>query len=169
MKYDITYLKYSLNYENLCYITGSDNEIFCQNFTDGRGPKDHQTPLSSTNGTQHILQQKHKLGFRGDSRFIGMSCTKSTSTTSTAATQDDVVIGLCESGRLYAIPNAQNIHPTPLESFTTWADHVRIPLMISINDFHDLPISCSHMARGCLAPKQFIHQWGSAAYWEFMK
>ena len=49
-----------------------------------------------------ILFQNHHCGFRGDSRWIGLSVFDSKENS-----RGDVIVGGCESGSLYVIENAQ--------------------------------------------------------------
>ena len=49
-----------------------------------------------------ILFQNHHCGFRGDSRWVGLSVFSVDD-----AARGDIVVGACESGSLYVIENAQ--------------------------------------------------------------
>ena len=100
MKYDIVSIQFSRANPLLCYIGGMDNEIICDYFgthqlRNGFRQDESDAPI------QGILQQNHRLGFRGDARWIGI--------TTTELNGDDLLMGVCENGALYAVTPAQGI------------------------------------------------------------
>jgi len=99
LKYDIAFLEFSPSNPQLCYVGGLDNEFMCgrhetQNKKTSKGTSE-KVPYS-----QSILQQNHRLGFRGDSRWTGLDVALDSE-------NNDIGIGICESGYAYSICPAQ--------------------------------------------------------------
>ncbi|OQS07507.1 hypothetical protein THRCLA_00487 [Thraustotheca clavata] len=95
LKYDIAFLAFSPNDPKLCYVAGLDNELMCGRFDGSDKKKNKEAPAYSPS----ILQQNHRLGFRGDSRWIGLNIVSSKN--------QDMGFGICENGSAYAIRPAQ--------------------------------------------------------------
>ncbi|ETV97021.1 hypothetical protein H310_09856 [Aphanomyces invadans] len=99
LKYDVAYLAFSPTDPSLCYVAGLDNELMVGKF-DGSEKKKKDKHANEYSPT--ILQMNHRLGFRGDSRWVGLDVVQD-------ITGDDLAIGACESGSVYAIHPAQHM------------------------------------------------------------
>ncbi|KDO20654.1 hypothetical protein SPRG_13407 [Saprolegnia parasitica CBS 223.65] len=99
LKYDIAYLAFSPSQSSLCYVAGLDNELMCGEHDASKEKKQkHKEPAPAYSPS--ILQQNHRLGFRGDSRWIGLDIVS-------ASEDEDMGVGICESGSAYVIRPAQ--------------------------------------------------------------
>jgi hypothetical protein len=95
LKYEAIGLMVSPSNPSNCYVAGLDNDILCGQWHRG-GNKGGDGKGGG------ILFQNHHCGFRGDSRWIGLSVFDSKENS-----RGDVIVGGCESGSLYVIENAQ--------------------------------------------------------------
>ncbi|RQM12041.1 hypothetical protein B5M09_004890 [Aphanomyces astaci] len=98
LKYELAYLAFSPTDPTLCYVAGLDNELMVGTF-DGAEKKKHAAKEHSPS----ILQMNHHLGFRGDSRWIGVDVIRD------GSGGHDLAVGACESGSVYAIQPAQHM------------------------------------------------------------
>ncbi|KAG9401831.1 hypothetical protein AC1031_007540 [Aphanomyces cochlioides] len=96
LKYDLAFLSFSPTDPTLCYVAGLDNELMCGKY-EGKKQKSNEPKEYSPS----ILQMNHRLGFRGDSRWIGLD----------VLGQDgqDMALGICEGGSAYAVAPAQHM------------------------------------------------------------
>ncbi len=97
MKYDLAYLAFSPSDSTLCYVAGLDNELMVGKFDGSEKKKATEAKEYSPS----ILQMNHRLGFRGDSRWIGLDVV--------SRGNCDLAVGACESGSVYAIEPAQHM------------------------------------------------------------
>ena len=98
LKYELLYLQYSPNHANVLYVAGTDNELIGGDLTLATNDLEKNKKQPSR------LQQHHRLGFRGDSSWVGVSVLKSWSNP-----RDDLVSGACETGTLYNLAPAQDM------------------------------------------------------------
>lgn len=89
LKYDLVSIQFSPTDPGLCYLAGTDNEILSGQF------KRSEPSLA----TKSMLQQNHRLGFRGESRWIGISAIANDD-------QQDLIVAACETGCIYAVTPA---------------------------------------------------------------
>ena len=97
LKYEAIGLALSPSMPSTCYVAGLDNDILCGVWGNPRVP--HQ-PKVANEASKSKLFQNHHCGFRGDSRWVGLA----------AYSEDglsDTVVGVCDSGSLYIIENAE--------------------------------------------------------------
>ncbi|KAF0698345.1 Aste57867_11023 [Aphanomyces stellatus] len=99
LKYDLAYLAFSPSDPTLCYVAGLDNELMCGKYDGSEQKKKKEEQAKEYSPS--ILQMNHRLGFRGDSRWIGLDVA--------GANGDDMAVGICESGSAYAIRPAQHM------------------------------------------------------------
>lgn len=88
LKYEIIGLQHSTSEKNACYAVGLDNEVICGDYVSIKKSKAHT-----------MLQQNHRLGFRGDSKWTGISLT-------CGKDSKDQIVACCESGHLYTVTSA---------------------------------------------------------------
>jgi hypothetical protein len=101
LKYEAIQLLSSPTMATTCYAVGLDNDILCGKWKSG----------SSANATdtsyKNILFQNHHCGFRGDSRWIGVSIFNDKRDYNELS--GDVIVGASESGSLYVVENADKM------------------------------------------------------------
>ncbi len=109
LKYDIAVLAFSPTQPSLCYVAGLDNELLCGVYAQKHKGVKHENGSNGVGvgdaaSSYSMLQQNHRFGFRGDSRWVGMDFAATVS-----ANADDVAVGICESGSAYTVRPAQRM------------------------------------------------------------
>ena len=89
-----------------CYAVGLDNDILCGHWKSTSNGRSNDIDKSYRN----ILFQNHHCGFRGDSRWIGISMLSDTQSYDIECR--DVIVAASESGSLYVVENADNMQIT---------------------------------------------------------
>jgi len=100
LKYEAIQLLSSPTMPTTCYAVGLDNDILC-----GRWKAEPSTV--NTSSYKNILFQNHHCGFRGDSRWVGMSIFNNVEHYD--QNSGDVIVAASESGSLYVVENADNM------------------------------------------------------------
>ena len=100
LKYEAIQLLSSPTMPTTCYAVGLDNDILC-----GRWKAEPSTV--NTSSYKNMLFQNHHCGFRGDSRWVGMSIFNNVEHYD--QNSGDVIVAASESGSLYVVENADNM------------------------------------------------------------
>ena len=106
LKYEAIQLLSSPTMPTACYAVGLDNDILCGHWKSTSNGRSNDIDKSYRN----ILFQNHHCGFRGDSRWIGISML--TDTRSYDMECRDVIVAASESVSLYVVENSDNMQIT---------------------------------------------------------
>ena len=97
LKYEAIQLLSSPTMPTACYAVGLDNDIFSGHWKSTSNGRSNDIDKSYRN----ILFQNHHCGFRGDSRWIGISMLSDTRSYDMECR--DVIVAASESGSLYVV------------------------------------------------------------------